>query len=104
MVSILRRYQQPLMIGITIVIIISFSYWGASRSDFGDRSNSGKVATIYGKPVTFAQTQKTARKFDLAQQLGMDDLLQSLAGREQGAFRENFMWNSFVLRHEAEKL
>src|SRR5687767_4006852 len=102
MVSILRRYQQPLMITVTVLIIISFTYWGASSGDVGGGGGGGKVATVYGRPVTYAQTQKIVRKFDLAQQLGMRDLAFSLAGLRQD--RENFIWNTLVLRHEAEKL
>src|SRR6188768_3369189 len=101
MVSLLRRYRQPLMIAVTIMIIITFSYFG-SRSDFSDGSGSGKVATIYGRPVTYAQTQKIARKFGLARELGMQDLAISLAGFQQD--QESFIWNTLVLRHEAEEL
>ena len=91
------------MIAVTVLIIISFTYWGASRNDYGG-SSTGKVATIYGRPVTFAQTQKLSRKFELSQDLGMYELLTSLSGRQQGSMKESFIWNTLVLRHEAEKL
>lgn len=91
------------MIVVTLIIIISFSYYGI-RNDFADHSGSGKVATIYGRPVTYAQTQKLARKFELGQDLGMNDLVMSLSGRQPDKVRENFVWNSMVLRHEAAQL
>jgi peptidyl-prolyl cis-trans isomerase D len=102
MVSLLRRFQQPLMIFVTVIIIISFT-WFYSRNDFLDKGGSGQVATIYGRPVTFAQTQRVGRRFDLCQDLGLMELLRSLAIRQQDA-KENFIWNSLVLRHESEKL
>src|SRR6218665_3238441 len=102
MVNLLRRFQQPLMIFVTVLIIISFT-WFYSRNDFVDHSGSGHVAMIYGKPVSFAQTQKIGRKFELCQDLGLMDLLRSLAIRQEDA-KENFLWNSFVLKHESEKL
>jgi peptidyl-prolyl cis-trans isomerase D len=103
MTNVLRRYQKPLMIGVTLVIIISFTFL-SSQTDFANSSAGGKVATIYGRPVTYAQTQKLARRFDLGQELGMDDLVLSLSGRQPDKVRENFVWNSYVLRHEAAQL
>ena len=90
------------MIGITVIIIVSFTIF-YSKNDFLDRSGGGQVATIYGRSVSLAQTQRASRKFDLCQQIGLDDLLRSLAVRQLDA-RDNFLWNGFVLRHEAEKL
>src|ERR1041385_7125323 len=102
MVHLLRRFQQPLMIAITLLVIVSFT-WFYSRNDFLDKTGAGRYATIYGRAVSFAQAQRIGRKFDLAQELGLDDLVQSLAVRRQDA-RENFIWNDMVLKHESERL
>lgn len=90
------------MIAITLLVIVSFT-WFYSRNDFLDKAGSGQFATIYGRPVSFTQAQRVGRKFDLCQDLGLYDLLQSLAVRRQDA-KENFIWNNMVLRHESTRL
>ena len=102
MVHLLRRFQQPLMIAVTLLVIVSFT-WFYSRNDFLDKAGAGQFATIYGRSVSFTQAQRVGRKFDLCQDLGLFELLQSLAIRRQDA-KENFIWNSMVLQHESERL
>jgi len=89
------------MIFVTVLIIIAFT-WLYNNTQM-DKIGTGHVATIYGREVTFAQTQRVGRKFDLCQDLGLMDLLRSLAIRQQDA-KENFIWNSLVLKHESGKL
>ncbi len=90
------------MIAFSVFTILSFTVF-YSRSDFLDKTGAGHFATIYGHPVTFTQAQRLGRKFDLCQDLGLFDLLQSLAVRRQDA-KENFIWNNMVLRHETDRL
>ncbi len=100
-----RRYQQPLLIIFTIVIIISFV--GFFNGGFLDKTGGGgPAATIYGHPVTQVAMLREGRKFELARDLGMQELLMTLAGRAQSMDEatENFTWNGLVLRHEAEAL
>ena len=109
MVHLIRRYQQQMMIVVTILVIISIvAFYNSSR--FMDRTGGNNVGVIYGRPVTMAQAQKLVQKFELAKTFGpylsVRDLLVSLAANatsEQGA-KENFIWNSLVLKHEAEVL
>ena len=102
MVHLLRRFQQPLLIMITILVIISFvALYNTSR--FMDREGGQHVGSIYGTPVTISQAQKVMRKFDVAEELRLIDMLRALAVRQENA-KENFLWNSFVLRHESEQL
>jgi parvulin-like peptidyl-prolyl isomerase len=89
------------MIAVTILIIIAFT-WLYNDTQL-EKLGTSRLATIYGREVTFAQTQRIGRKFDLCQDLGLMDLLRSLAVRQQDA-RENFIWNSMVLKHESEQL
>jgi len=104
MVNLFRRYQQPLMIGFTILTIITFANF-YTRTDSLDKSRSGRVAEIYGHNVTLAQAQRAGRKGDLSQQLGMNELYESLAATtERRDARENFIWNDLVLKHECELL
>ncbi len=68
------------------------------------------MGTIYGRPITYGQFQRFGRKFELCQDLRLFDLLRSLAIRQAGTGEDkmdpkvNFIYNSFVLQHEAEKL
>jgi peptidyl-prolyl cis-trans isomerase D len=102
MVHLFRRFQQPLMILITILVIISFvALYNTSR--FMDRTGGDHLGVIYGKPITVAQAQKVMRKFDVAEQLRLVDLLRGLAIRQENA-KENFLWNNFVLKHESAQL
>ena len=102
MVHLFRRFQQPLLIIITIVVIISFvAFYNSSR--FMDRQGGEHVGAIYGTPVTLAQAQKIMRRFEVAEDLRLVDLLRALAIRQENA-KENFLWNSFVLRHESAQL
>lgn len=109
MVHLLRRYQQQMMILVTILIIISFvAFYNSGR--FMDRTGGTNIGVIYGRPVTMNQAQKLVQKFEMLDNygpyLGMRDLLVSLASNassEQGA-KENFIWNLLVLKHEAEVL
>lgn len=102
---LIRRYQQPLLIVFTVLIIIAFVGFFDQSGAMG-KLGANHEATIYGRSVTEVQMQREARKFSLAQKLGMQELLMSVVGRPQSeeAAIENFIWNSMVVRHEAEQL
>jgi peptidyl-prolyl cis-trans isomerase D len=107
MVNLLRKYQQSILIAITIVIIVSFVlYWNGSQGGRASFGAAAKKASIYGQAVTDIDIQKQVRKFQLANMLGMDDLLQALVGGAQNQQEqyENFLWNSYVFDHEADAL
>lgn len=100
------------MISVTVLTIISFALL-YGHTDALDRSGSGKVAVIYGKNISLPSAQRGVRKGDLCRQLAqmeayqpkhpMMDLYQALAVNRQEA-RENFFFNSLVLKHEADEL
>lgn len=102
------------MIAVTLVTIITFAGF-YSHSDFLDRGSSSRAGTIYGRSVSLPQAQKASHKGDVCLQLAqaemyqpsgehmMSDLYQSLAVTRQEA-KENFIWNSMVLKHEAQVL
>lgn len=108
MVNLFRKHQQTVMILITLMTIVTFVGF-YSKSNLVDHGNSGRVAVIYGRNVTLGEAQKIGRKADLAQQMGgmgdrsMAELHQFLAIRRQDA-KENYIWNSMVLQHEASAL
>jgi len=99
MVHLLRRFQQPLLIMITILVIISFvAFYNSAR--FMDRGSGDHVGSIYGMPVTVSQAQKIVRRFEVAEELRLNDLLQGLAITRNNA-KDNFLWNTLVLWHES---
>lgn len=105
MVNLIRRFQQPLMIFITILVIIAFA-WLYNTTSSLDRAGTDRIGTIYGRDVTQTEFVRTGRKFELARDLGMYELLQDLVGPAMTLDQatENFVWNSMVLRRETERL
>ncbi|HSI11072.1 MAG TPA: peptidyl-prolyl cis-trans isomerase [Chthoniobacter sp.] len=110
-----RKYQQGIMIAVTLVTIVTFAGF-YSHSDFLDRGSANRAGTIYGRSVSLPQAQKAIHKGDVCLQLAqmemmyggggehtMGDLYQSLAINRMEA-KENFLWNSIVLKQEAQNL
>ena len=106
MITVMRKHHKTLMIIITVLVCISFSwYWNANQTDFGGLGNNA-VGKIYNRSVSQVDMQRNIRLLRLGSQLGMRDLLLELtagAQTESEAF-EKFSWNLMVLRHEAEQL
>ena len=104
MITVMRKHHKVLMIVITVLVCISFSwYW--NKTDFAQMGN-GTVGKIYDRNVSQVEYQRNMRLLRLGSQLGMRDLIQELtigAQSETEAF-ENFSWNLMVLRHEVEAL
>ncbi len=104
MITMMRKHHKTLMIIITALVCISFS-WFYNRTDFSSIGN-GTVGTFYDHPVTQVEFQHNARLLRLASQLGMRELVQNLtigAQTETEAF-DHFAWNLMVLRHEVDRL
>ena len=104
MITVMRKHHKILMIIITALVCISFS-WFYNRTDFSSMSK-GTVGTFYDHPVSQVEFQRNSRLLRLASQLGMRELVQALtigAQTETEAF-DNFAWNLMVLRHEADQL
>ncbi len=104
MVNLFRKYQQPLMVVITVMIIVAF-VWMYNTAQF-DRMGADRAYRIYGRSLSQADIERAARRFQLARALGLTELMYGLAGNAQseGQAVENFVWNSFVLSHESKKL
>jgi peptidyl-prolyl cis-trans isomerase D len=104
MITVMRKHHKILMIFITVLVCISFSwYW--NKTDFGQMGN-GTVGKIYDRNVSQVEFQRNARLLRLGSQLGMRELITELtAGAQTDAQAvENFSWNLMVLRHEAERM
>ena len=105
MITVMRNHHKTLMIVITALVCISFSWYWNANPDFGQMSN-GTVGKIYDRNVSQVEFERNARLLRLSSQLGMRELITELtagAQTEAQAF-ENFSWNLLVLRHEAERL
>ena len=107
MVHLLRKYQQSLLIAVTILVIVTFIwFWNGSAASRTGLATSTKVASIYGRSISDTDVQRDVRKFQLAAALGLNELIQGLAGNAQTQQQalENFVWNSYILQHEADAL
>ena len=113
---LIRRYQQPLLIALTVFIIISFVlFFNGGR--FMDKGGGGDNAgQMYGRSVTHLQLSRTSRAYELCRIVQMNDLVKALCDlpipeEMLGMYRElppkytnDFNWNLLILRHEAERL
>ena len=106
MVNIMRKYQQTLMILVTFVVIIAFT-WLYNNTSF-EHVGADRVGSVYGRMVSQTDYLREARKFEISQMLGLYEYLGNLASvgnqRSRNDAEDNFIWNSFVLQHEAQAL
>ena len=105
MMKLLRKHRHWLMIVIAI-LAIPFVFYFVQRPDYG-AMRSDQFARIYDRNVSIVEAQRMARLLELAQILGMSDLVQSLtigAGQDQNQVFIQFILNLLVLRHEAARL
>ncbi len=104
MITVMRKHHKVLMIIITALVCISFSwYW--NKVDLGQMGNAA-VGKIYDRTISQVEFQRNMRLGRLGSQLGMRDLIQGLTAGAQSETEayESFSWNLFVLRHETEQL
>ncbi|MGB8353986.1 MAG: hypothetical protein WCD79_08890, partial [Chthoniobacteraceae bacterium] len=103
----MRKYSQGLMILITLLVIISFVwFYNGSRSASPRVAGVKYVAKIYDRPLSQQEADSDARKLSIAGALQLVDLENALVGRamSQGEALTNFILNSQVVRHEADRL
>src|SRR5581483_6556419 len=86
------------------VIIAFVWFWNGTQAGRMDRMRSDTVATVYGHHVSGTEVDREARKFYVALELGLVDLVQDLAGFDRNRAVENFVWNIMVIRREAKDL
>ncbi len=105
MVNLMRRYQQAVMMVVTVVVIISFVWF--YNGNTSQRSRADRVGTLYNRPVGMAEYSRESRKFEICRALGLYELWTTLIGRQartESEAVESFVWNSLVLRHQANAL
>lgn len=106
MINLLRRFQQPVLITLTVVVIIAFVILYGGPGTRLDRLGSDSIATIYGRNVSAVEYRAISRQFQVCQMLGMFDVIIHLSGnaRTMQDAADNYVWNTMVLRHQAAKL
>ena len=96
------------MVLVTFVVIITFVYFYNTNSRGGDRSEADIAGKAYGRTVSGAEFKQMARKFEICQLLQLNDLWSGLGfignPKSRMEMEENYIWNSYVLRHEADEL
>ena len=103
MMTLLRKHRNWLMIVIAI-LALPFCLYFVKTDPSAVREV--KFGRLYGRDVTMVDAQRGARLCMLARQLGMFDLVRSLAGNAQTEeeLYTQFALNRLVLVHEAESL
>jgi hypothetical protein len=103
MITVMRKHHKWLMIVIAILAIPFVFYFNKTDFTVNRQSDLGR---IYDRPVTNVEFQRSVRLFNLAQMLGMQQLVQDLIMRPmtESDMYVNFAFNRLVLNHEAQAL
>ena len=112
MLHFFRRLRGPILIGITIIIVVTFSWWGGSRKGLGvggAREAHDTAFTLYGKSYTHYDLEKLNRLqqlcyyrlglFEFA--FGLPDAAKQIQSIERGGPNYDFAGNLLVLRQKA---
>lgn len=105
MIHVLRKYQRPLMIVITVIIIIAFGWFFTPGSGNRHEAPAGKVR-IYDRTYSQDEIDRRSRGYGVAMAAGLGKLVIGLTyGNPYGEqAASQFLVNSFILAHEAERL
>ncbi|MBV9656975.1 MAG: peptidyl-prolyl cis-trans isomerase [Verrucomicrobia bacterium] len=101
--NLMRQNQRWLMIVISTLVIISFIWFYSDRAAYrtprggGPGNPTDRVAQLYGRPITRAELERASRGFITAYQLGLPNFVRPEFSGDQ----QNFLWNLFVVQHEA---
>jgi hypothetical protein len=102
MVNILRRFREPLMIVLTVLVIITFAWWGPSRYDHGGRR--GPAAVIQGEPVDQETWERELRRMRIHARLGGAYAAVLDPGSRFGQITRSGIENSLLFQREADAL
>lgn len=109
MLEFFRKHQGTFWIVITVVVIVSFTFWGGYTQP-DDRSATGNETafTIYDEKYSFDEMSRLERNYELSMRLGLRDFAQTLSFITQryqieGRVPFDFALNLLVLRNELEK-
>ena len=101
MVTILRRFSQPIMIFVTALVIIAFAGWGPSLYK---SAHSGPVTVIRGKPVSEETWRHEGRVMQIHARLGGAYAQLMDPGSMFGKISSEGVENSLLFEGEANAL
>ena len=102
MIHTLRRFGQPLMILLTVITVIAFTWWSPSWYAKSDRS--GPVTVIHGKPVSAETWRREGRVMDIHAKLGGIYVMALDPGARFGGTSRAGVENSLLFEAEADAL
>jgi len=112
MLEFFRRHRGAFLITLTIIIIISFSFWGGWRTDAGYEKKAlptDPALTIFGREYTIADVQRAQTSLQIAQYYmqayelpSMLMMLSSDGGFDGGGIDR--LANLFIARHLMDEL
>lgn len=112
MLEFFRRHRGAFLITLTVIIIISFSFWGGWRTDAGYEKKAlptDHALTIFGKELTIADVQRANTSLQIAQfymqayELPSMLMMLSSDGGFGGGGMDRLV-NLFIARHLMEEL
>ena len=103
MITVMRKHHKWLMIVIAILAIPFVFYFNKTSRTAQGEMDFGR---IYDRPITGVEFQRSYKLFNLAQMLGLNQLVQDLMMRPMSNDEAilNFAFNRIVLDHEARDL
>lgn len=102
MITVMRKHHRWLMIVISI-LAIPFIFYFVQQPDYGAALRSTNLGTIYDRPVTEVEFQRSARSLGLAQMLGLTIWHELTAGAtSESDLYVSFTFNRLVLANEAK--
>ncbi len=102
MVNTLRRWSTPIMGFVTVIVIVSFVFWGGNRSN-SDRGNA-TAAILYGKPVNADAYRHQARRLEIFARMGSEVFAVMDPMSRTGEPTRIGVENLFVFDREANEL
>ncbi len=104
MITLIRKNQKTLLIIITVLVIVAFAF--LYNSTDMDKLGANNIGSIYGQTLSQTDIDRRGRLFNLASALGFREMLGTMAGqaRSRDEAVMSFIFNSFVLEHESERL
>ncbi|MEK0445203.1 MAG: hypothetical protein RLZZ399_524 [Verrucomicrobiota bacterium] len=106
MVNVIRRFQQPLLIALTVVVIIAFVILYGGPGARLDGLSKESVGKLYSRDVSPLEYRNAAKQFDVCRMLGMFDVIIPMAqnSRTMQDAVDHYAWNTLILRKEAAAL
>lgn len=109
MLAFFRKHQGTFWIVITVVVIVSFTFWGGYSQPNDRKATDNETAfTLYGDKYSFSEMSRLERNYELSMRLGLRGFAETLSFITQryqveGRVPFDFALNLLVLRNELEK-